>query len=70
MRYLRKVSCAPLNLSVIFEDQAHALSLFTKLYDNGYAATTVLEDYFIAEDAPVQLDDSQHPALMDSIGKA
>lgn len=60
MKYLRKVICKELKINAIFEDQSHALRLFTKLYDNGF--NVQLEDLFTHED--IKTDDHKFEKLL------
>ena len=65
MKYLRKVTCPKLKIKAIFDDQSHALRLFTALYDKGYPVT--LEDYFVPEEEEIKLDDKSFSKLMAKI---
>ena len=66
MKYLRKVNCISLKIKVIFEDQAHALRLFTKLKDSGYHDSELL-DYWVEESANIKTDDKEFAKIFKKI---
>lgn len=66
MRYYRRVVCEELKINALFDDQAKALRLFTKLYDGGYPQTK-LEDYFPPAELEVSLDDNNFKKLLKQI---
>lgn len=66
MLYLRKVTCAELNIAVVFDNQAYALKLFTKLYDGGYPRVQ-LEDHFVDEYVLTKTNDADFEEILNSI---